>query len=85
MTSLVPIGYLDRKRDRAYKQRVIVTPAKTLNWLFTQSTIMASYDLLRKHATTVTADNRSYDVNTLFYSLIQLSNNLHNILLPTVV
>ena len=22
-----PIGYLDRKRDRAYKQRVIVTPA----------------------------------------------------------
>ena len=23
-----PIGYLDRKRDRAYKQRVIVTPAK---------------------------------------------------------
>ena len=25
-----PIGYLDRKRDRAYKQRVIVTPA-TLN------------------------------------------------------
>ena len=27
MTSLVPIGYLDRKRDRAYKQRVIVTPA----------------------------------------------------------
>ena len=21
-----PIGYLDRKRDRAYKQRVIVTP-----------------------------------------------------------
>ena len=28
MTSLVPIGYLDRKRDRAYKQRVIVTPAK---------------------------------------------------------
>ena len=24
-----PIGYLDRKRDRAYKQRVIVTPAQT--------------------------------------------------------
>ena len=24
---LGPIGYLDRKRDRAYKQRVIVTPA----------------------------------------------------------
>ena len=23
-----PIGYLDRKRDRAYKQRVIVTPHK---------------------------------------------------------
>ena len=23
-----PIGYLDRKRDRAYKQRVIVTPAQ---------------------------------------------------------
>ena len=26
MTSLVPIGYLDRIRDRACKQRVIVTP-----------------------------------------------------------
>ena len=25
-----PIGYLDRKRDRAYKQRVIVTPAVQL-------------------------------------------------------
>ena len=23
-----PIGYLDQKRDRAYKQRVIVTPAR---------------------------------------------------------
>ena len=29
MTSLVPIGYLDRIRDRACKQRVIVTPAKS--------------------------------------------------------
>ena len=27
---LDPIGYLDRKRDRAYKQRVIVTPAVAL-------------------------------------------------------
>ena len=25
-----PIGYLDRKRDRAYKQRVIATPAKRM-------------------------------------------------------
>ena len=25
-----PIGYLDRKRDRAYKQRVIVTPARVI-------------------------------------------------------
>ena len=27
-----PIGYLDRKRDRAYNQRVIVTPA--INFVF---------------------------------------------------
>ena len=33
MTSLVPIGYLDRKRDRAYKQRVIVTPAVFVTFL----------------------------------------------------
>ena len=38
MTSLVPIGYLDRIRDRACKQRVIVTPAlyfiyKTRNYV----------------------------------------------------
>ena len=26
---LDPIGYLDRKRDRAYKQRVIVTPQES--------------------------------------------------------
>ena len=25
-----PIGYLDRKRDRAYKQRVILTPAQLI-------------------------------------------------------
>ena len=30
MTSLVPIGYLDRIRDRACKQRVIVTPLSFL-------------------------------------------------------
>ena len=27
---LGPIGYLDRKRDRAYKQRVIVTPIELI-------------------------------------------------------
>ena len=31
-----PIGYLDRKRDRAYKQRVIVTPANHLDGMSLQ-------------------------------------------------
>ena len=35
MTGLFdPLGYLDRKRDRAYKQRVIVTPVGKDNDLY---------------------------------------------------
>ena len=33
---LGPIGYLDRKRDRAYKQRVIVTPAIQIRFVSTE-------------------------------------------------
>ena len=38
---LGPIGYLDRKRDRAYKQRVIVTPAPKESHSY-----IGGYDLL---------------------------------------
>ena len=36
---LGPIGYLDRKRDRAYKQRVIDTPAIIPPQTFTHPTL----------------------------------------------
>ena len=38
-----PIGYLDRKRDRAYKQRVIVTPA---NQLWENSSVYMSVQIM---------------------------------------
>ena len=51
---LDPIGYLDRKRDRAYKQRVIVTPARfDMHFLYSHHPLVYH----RSHQLTVIADH----------------------------
>ena len=82
MTSLVPIGYLDRIRDRACKQRVIVTPAHELGpryryGMFSQKS--RAYDYRDPSILTLAKYNTNTHGNKIFmYEGATLWNSISN-------
>ena len=69
MTSLVPIGYLDRIRDRACKQRVIVTPAITAQHTYN------THPTHTQHTLNTHLTHQLQSVLTLYFSMVRMNAN----------